>query len=70
MVIASAFSEISATLLLNGQIAYESLNVPLDLVKKEQALCNISCAFSKAKVLEKAKWTVWDECTMAHKLSL
>ena len=68
--IAAASSGIAAMLLPNGRTAHALFNLPLDLAKTDQASCTISHASSKAKVLEKAKLIVWDECPMAYKLGL
>ena len=58
MTIVEASLGITAMLLLNGRTAHTSFNLPLDLVKTDQALCTISRASNKAKVLEKAKLMV------------
>ena len=68
--IAMATSGIAATLLPNGRTAHSTIKLPLDLSKCEEAVCNISKGSATAKLLQKAVFIVWDECTMAHKLGL
>ena len=64
--IVAASSGIAVTLLRNGRTAHVSFNLPMDLAQTNQASCTISRARDKAKVLEKARFMVWDEYTMAH----
>lgn len=70
IVLALASSGIAATLLEGGRTAHSALKLPLNLEITEHPTCNISRNSSMAKVLQKCKLIVWDECTMAHKKSL
>lgn len=60
-------SRIAATLLPGGRTAHSALKLPLNMQFIETPTCNISKASGMAKVLQKCKLIVWDECTMAHK---
>lgn len=68
--LAVASSGIAATLLNGGRTAHSAFKLPLDLTRQDTPLCNISKSSAMAKVLQKAKLIVWDECTMSHKGAL
>lgn len=63
-------SGIAATLLDGGRTAHSALKLPLNIQMQENAICNIKPNSSMAKVLNKCKIIIWDECTMAHINSL
>ena len=65
--VAVASSGIAATLLEGGRTAHSMFKLPLDLVTNDSPMCNIKKGSGVAKVLEKAKLIIWDECTMAHR---
>jgi hypothetical protein len=68
--LALASSGIAATLLPGGRTAHSALKLPLNMHFIDTPTCNISKTSGMAKVLQKCKLIVWDECTMAHKKSL
>jgi hypothetical protein len=68
--LALALSGIAVTLLPGGRIAHSTLKLPLNMQFIETPTCNISKASDNGKVLQKYKLIVWDECTMAQKISL
>lgn len=68
--LALASSGIAATLLEGGRTAHSALKLPLNMQITDTPTCNISKNSAMAKVLQKCKLIVWDECTMAHKKSL
>lgn len=70
IVLALASSGIAATLLEGGRTAHSALKLPLNLAVNEHPMCNISRNSAMAKVLQKCKLIIWDECTMAHKKCL
>lgn len=65
--LAVASSGIAATLLKGGRTAHSTFKLPLDLVTNENPVCNVSKTSALAKVLQKARLIVWDECTMSHR---
>ncbi|XP_063912264.1 ATP-dependent DNA helicase pif1-like [Zophobas morio] len=65
--LAVASSGIAATLLDGGKTAHSAFKLPLNLMRVETPLCNISKQSNMAQVLKETKLIVWDECTMAHK---
>lgn len=67
--LAIASSGIAATLLEGGRTAHSALKLPLNIQLTETPTCNISRSSAMAKVLQKCKIIIWDECTMAHKKS-
>lgn len=68
--LAIASSGIAATLLDGGRTAHSALKLPLIVHTNPDAMCNIKRHSGMAKVLQKCKIIIWDECTMAHKQSL
>ncbi|KAL8601841.1 hypothetical protein ACOMHN_020576 [Nucella lapillus] len=68
--IAVASSGIAATLLTGGRTAHSTFKLPMNLAQQDMPTCNLSKNTDEANVLKKAKLTVWDECTMAHKKAL
>lgn len=68
--LAIASSGIAATLLDGGRTAHSALKLPLNIHTNPDAVCNIKKHSGMAKVLQKCKIIIWDECTMAHKHSL
>ena len=68
--IAVASSGIASTLLTGGRTAHSAFKLPLNLARMETPTCNISKGTDAANVLNMCQLIVWDECTMAHKLSL
>lgn len=68
--IAVASSGIAATLLPGGKTAHSMFKIPLDLDRTENPVCNIPKNSLKAKVLQDCVIVVWDECTMANKMSI
>lgn len=65
--LAVASSGIAATLLEGGKTAHSAFKLPLNLIRVETPMCNISKQSNMAQVLKECKLIVWDECTMAHK---
>ncbi|XP_063903784.1 uncharacterized protein LOC135123221 [Zophobas morio] len=65
--LAVASSGIAATLLDGGKTAHSAFKLPLNLMRVETPLCNISKQSNMAQVLKETKLIVWDECTMVHK---
>ena len=65
--LAVASSGIAATLLEGGKTAHAAFKLPLNLIRAESPLCNISKQSNMAQVLRDCKLIVWDESTMAHK---
>ncbi|GFW91442.1 ATP-dependent DNA helicase [Trichonephila clavipes] len=63
-------SGIEATLLDGGRTAHSALKVPLNVHTNPDKMCIIKKHSGIAEVLRKCKIIIWDECTMAHKLSL
>lgn len=53
-----------------GRTAHSALKLPLNIHTNPDAVCNIKKHSGMAKVLQKCKIIIWDECTMAHKHSL
>ncbi|VDN07194.1 unnamed protein product, partial [Onchocerca ochengi] len=55
-----------------GRTAHSASKLPLNIQLKliETPTCNISKTSSMGKALQKCKFIVWDECTMAHKKSI
>ena len=62
--LAVASSGIAATLLDGGKTAHSAFKLPLNLMRVETPLCNISKQSNMAQVLKETKLIVWDECTM------
>lgn len=65
--LAVASSGSAATLLSGGKTAHSAFKLPLDLVKENTPICNISKNSDKAEVVRRCRAIVWDECTMSHK---
>ncbi|CAM1299818.1 Uncharacterised protein r2_g976 [Pycnogonum litorale] len=65
--LAVASSGIAATLLAGGRTAHSTFKLPLDMLRHEAPVCNISKGTAMAQVLLEARIIVWDECTMSHK---
>lgn len=68
--LALASSGIAATLLDGGRTAHSALKLPLNIHTIDTPVCRISRSSGMGKLLLDCKLIVWDECTMAHKLSL
>jgi hypothetical protein len=68
--IALASSGIAATLLPGGRTAHSALKLPLNINNIETPTCNVSKSSGMGKLLQKCKFIVWDESTMAHKKSV
>ena len=68
--LAVASSGIAATLLEGGRTAHSAFKLPLNLTHEEWPVCNVAKGSGVAKVLEKCRLIVWDECTMSHKKAL
>lgn len=66
---ALASSGISTTLLDGGRTAHFALKMPLNMHITDTPICNISKSSRMGKVLRLYKFIIWDECTMAHKMS-
>ena len=58
------------TLLPGERTAHSALKLPLNIQFIETPMWNISKTSIMGKVLQKCKLIVWDEFTMAHKISL
>ncbi|GFV71823.1 ATP-dependent DNA helicase [Trichonephila clavipes] len=65
-----ASSGIAATLLHGGKTANSMFKSPLESERMENPVCNITKNSDKAKVLQECVFVVWDECTMANKISI
>ena len=65
--LAVASSGIASTLLPGGRTAHSTFKLPLNLIKDDKPICNLSMETSAASVLRQAKLIIWDECTMSHK---
>ncbi|GBP56874.1 ATP-dependent DNA helicase pif1 [Eumeta japonica] len=70
IMIAVASSSIAATLLSGRKTAQSMFKIPLDLERMENTVCSIPKNSLKAKVLQDCVFVVWDECTMANKISI
>lgn len=70
IILAAASSGIAATLLTGGRTAHSCFKLPIDLITKEQPVCEISRGTSRARLLQECKAIIWDECTMSHKKAL
>lgn len=68
--IAVASSGIAATLLPGGKTAHSMFKIPIEVIHMENPVCGISKNSYKAKVLQDCVFVVWDECTMANKVSI
>ena len=68
--LAVASSGIAATLLQGGKTAHSTFKLPLDLSKEDHPSCNIERGTVKARLLQRTKLIVWDECTMTHRRAL
>lgn len=68
--LAVASSGIAATLLTGGRTAHATFKLPLNLTRTEFPLCNISKASPLAKLMQRARLIVWDECTMSHRRAI
>uniref|UniRef100_A0A0L8G197 ATP-dependent DNA helicase n=1 Tax=Octopus bimaculoides TaxID=37653 RepID=A0A0L8G197_OCTBM len=67
--LATVTSGIAATLLPGGLTAHSTFNLPLDLSNKEDPVCNISKNSGMGELIQRCHLIVWDECTMAHKIT-
>ena len=65
-----ASSGIAATLLDGGRTAHSALKLPLDLHKRDAAVCGITKASNMGQTLRVCDLIIWDEATMAHKRAL
>ncbi|GBP12518.1 ATP-dependent DNA helicase pif1 [Eumeta japonica] len=63
-------SGIAATLMEGGRTAHSALQLPLNIAEQQLPVCKISGTFGRGQLLKHAKIIIWDECTMAHKISL
>uniref|UniRef100_UPI00358E4945 uncharacterized protein n=1 Tax=Myxine glutinosa TaxID=7769 RepID=UPI00358E4945 len=68
--LAVASSGIAATHLTGGQTAHSTFKLPLNLTNTEQPMCNISKSSAVAEVFWQCQLSVWDECTMSHRVAL
>lgn len=68
--LATASSGIAATLLPGGRTAHSMFKIPINVDHMEFPICAISRNSSKAQLLRECSLIVWDECTMANKLSV
>ncbi|GFX68491.1 ATP-dependent DNA helicase [Trichonephila clavipes] len=68
--IAVASSGIAATLLHGGKTAHSMFEIPLESERMENPVCSVTKNSDKAKVLQDCVFVVWDECTMANKISI
>ncbi|CAK1594996.1 unnamed protein product [Parnassius mnemosyne] len=68
--VAVASSGIAATLLPGGKTAHSMFKIPIEAERMENPVCSISKNSHKAKVLQDCAFVVWDECTMANKISI
>ena len=57
-------------MLQGGRTAHATFKLPLDLIRNDTAMCNISKGTGNARLLDQCSLIVWDECTMAHKNAL
>lgn len=69
IVLAVASSGIAATLLEGGRTAHATFKLPLSYVFNESPVCNIPKQSGTAKLLRNCSLIIWDESTMANKLS-
>ncbi|GFW36896.1 ATP-dependent DNA helicase [Trichonephila clavipes] len=68
--IAVASSGIAATLLHGGKTVHSIFKIPLESERMENPVCSVTKNNDKAKVLQDCVFVVWDECTMANKISI
>ncbi|GFV98003.1 ATP-dependent DNA helicase [Trichonephila clavipes] len=68
--IAVASSGINATLLHGGKMAHSMFKIPLESERMENPVCSVTKNSDEAKVLQDCVFVVWDECTMANKISI
>jgi hypothetical protein len=68
--LATASSGIAATLLPGGRTAHSMFKIPINVDHMEFPICSISRNSPMAQVLRECSLIVWDECTMANKLSI
>lgn len=70
IILALASSGIAATLLNGGRTAHSGLQLPLNLDSSDEPSCSVKRGTAKAKMLQRCKAIIWDECTMSHKKAL
>ncbi|RZF47833.1 hypothetical protein LSTR_LSTR012848 [Laodelphax striatellus] len=68
--LAVASSGIAATLLSGGRTAHSAFKLPLNMTLVDRPTCHIPRQSGTAKLLQKCKLIVWDECTCLIKLHL
>ncbi|GFT62793.1 ATP-dependent DNA helicase [Trichonephila clavipes] len=61
---------IAATLLHGGKTVHSMFKIPLESERMENPVCSEMKNSDKAKVLQDCVFVVWDECTMAIKISI
>ncbi|GFS55863.1 ATP-dependent DNA helicase [Trichonephila clavipes] len=70
IVIAVPSSGIAATLLHGEKTAHSMFKIPLESECMENPVCSVTKNSDKAKVLQDCVFVVWEECTMANKISI